>query len=100
MKRVFLTKPAAQDLEEIYRYIAQDNTAAADKHRQRLEKLCLALVDHPRMGMKRDEIQPGLRSLAEGSYIIFYRSDAGGIQVVRVLHGSRDAQRAFAQSSQ
>jgi plasmid stabilization system protein ParE len=31
----------------------------------------------------------GLRSLAFGNYLIFYRKTANGIEVVRVVHGAR-----------
>lgn len=95
MSRIALTEPAAQDLANIYRYIAQDNVAAADKHRQRLEKRWMALLDHPRMGTKRGDLLPDLRSLTEGNYVIFYRIVGDAIQIARILHASQDAKRAF-----
>ncbi len=98
MNRISFTEAAAQELDEIYEYIGQDNLAAALKHRQRLEKRWTALLDHPRMGMKRDDLKPGLRSVTEGNYVIFYRVVPDGIQVVRVLHTSQDAKRAFAET--
>ncbi len=58
MSRLSFTEPAAQDLENIYEFIAEDNIAAAVKHRQRLDKRWFVLLDQPRMGTKRDEIEP------------------------------------------
>lgn len=98
MKRVRFTVSAARDLDVIYEYIGQDNLDAAVKHRQRLEKRWLALVDQPRIGTKRDDIEPDLRSVTEGNYVIFYRIVQDGIQVVRVLHTAQDAKQAFTES--
>lgn len=98
MSRISFTEPAAQDLEKIYEYIADDNIAAAVKHRQRLEKRWFVLLDQPRIGTKRDNIEPDLRSVTEGNYVIFYRIRTDGIEIVRVLHTSQDSKRAFAES--
>ncbi len=65
MIRIRFTEASKTDLREIFRYIAQDNIAAADKHHQRLENRWLALIDQPRMGRKRDEIRPGYPSITE-----------------------------------
>ncbi len=100
MSSIRFTKACKIDLGEIYRYIAQDNVDAADKHRQRLEKRWLALIDHPRMGTKRDDIEPDLRSVTEGNYVIFYRILTTEIEISRVLHSSRDSQRVFAESEE
>lgn len=39
----------------------------------------------------RDEIKPGLRSVAEGDYVIFYRiEDQDRIAILRLVHAKRD----------
>ena len=53
------------------------------------------LATHPGIGMARDELAPGLRGFPVGDYLIFYRRDRGSIDIVRVLHGSRDLSRFF-----
>ena len=98
MSRVSFTEPAAQDLENIYEYIAGNNIAAAVKHRQLLEKRWFVLLDQPRMGTKRDEIEPDLRSVTEGNYVIFYRILPNVIEIARVLHTSQDVNQAFAET--
>ena len=91
MSRIRFTEACKTDLGEIYRYIAQDNIAAADKHRQCLEKRWLALIDQPRMGRKRDALSPGYRSVTEGDYVILYRLvSESELEIVRVVHGKRD----------
>jgi toxin ParE1/3/4 len=89
------TEPAVQDLEKIYEYIAADNMAAALKHRQQFEKRWFVLLEQPRMGTKRDEIESDLRSVTEGKYVIFYRILLNGIEIARVLHTSQDMNQAF-----
>lgn len=58
------------------------------------------LSEHPRLGTKRDEIRHELRSLTEGHNVIFYRIADTGIQIIRVLHTSQDAARAFDQTDE
>lgn len=47
MTGIRYTEDAVRDLEEIYRYIAEDNINAAIEHRRRLIQRCLGLVDQP-----------------------------------------------------
>jgi toxin ParE1/3/4 len=47
------------------------------------------------MGMSRDELTTGLRSQPVGNYLIFYFPLEDGIDIVRVLHGSRDVDAIF-----
>jgi plasmid stabilization system protein ParE len=54
--RIRYTEDAVRDLEEIYRYIAEDNINAAMEHRQRLRRRCLGIVDHARMERKHSQM--------------------------------------------
>jgi toxin ParE1/3/4 len=87
------TADAVRDLEEIYRYIAEDNIDAAIEHRQRLKRRCLGLIDHPRIGRKREEIKPGLRSVTEGDYVLLYRIAEDEVVISRVIHGKQDLRK-------
>ncbi|MCA9806014.1 MAG: type II toxin-antitoxin system RelE/ParE family toxin [Cyanobacteria bacterium HKST-UBA02] len=100
MTRIRFTPQADRDFIEIYQYIAGDNIDAADQHHKRLRRRCLDLVDQPRSGTKRDEVKPGLRSVTEGDYVIFYRIEGrDNIAVLRVVHAKRDlAKLTFAES--
>ena len=60
------------------------------------------LVNHPRMGPRRQDIHPAARILLEGPYLILYRTqpdtDDGPIsevEIVRVVDGRRDLTRPF-----
>lgn len=48
------------------------------------------------MGRARDDLAPGIRSLAFGRYVVFFVALADGIDVVRVMHGARDIDHTFA----
>ncbi len=92
MPRVLKRPEAESDLDEIWWYIAQDSPDHADRFLDRLQERFLALADFPKMGISRDDIQAGLRSQPVGNYLIFYFPLADGIEIVRVLHGSRDVE--------
>lgn len=86
---------AEQDLEEIWFTIASDNVAAADALLDRIDAKCELLATHREGGRARPEIREGLRSFPVGNYILFYRPEPGGIELVRVLHGARDMPNEF-----
>jgi toxin ParE1/3/4 len=80
---------AEQDLLSIWEYIATDNPAAADRMLLRFEKRFKSLLKFPYIGESQDRFRPGLRSIVEGSYVIFYEPRPDDIQIYRVLHGAR-----------
>ena len=41
---------------------------------------------------------PDLRSFPMGNYVVFYQQIDGGIDVIRLLHGSRDIEEVFKQN--
>jgi toxin ParE1/3/4 len=49
--------------------------------------------DHPALA----ELRVSVLSAPFNAYLIFYRPVAGGIEVVRVLHGARDIPRILAE---
>ncbi len=95
MKRYRLTPVAAKDLDEITDYIAAYDPAAADRLSDRIQEKCPALAEMPGMGRGREEFAQNLRSSHVGKYIIYYRPEDEGIEVIRVVHGARDLPRLF-----
>jgi toxin ParE1/3/4 len=47
------------------------------------------------MGRTRDELAAELRSFPVGRYVVFYMPLDDGVDVIRVLHGSRDIDAIF-----
>ncbi len=53
------------------------------------------MADFPNMGVSREELKTALRSQPVGNYLIFYFPLEDGVDIIRVLHGSRDMARLF-----
>ena len=86
---------AETDILEIWDYIAEDSMVEADLWVDRLDEKFALWATQPLMGRNRDELVPSVRSLAFGRYIVFYEPLPDGIDVVRVLHSSRDIDANF-----
>jgi toxin ParE1/3/4 len=82
---------AVADLEGILEYIARDKPSAAIAFVEMLKDKCYTLARYPLLGTSREDLIPGLRMFSVASYAIYYRTEAGGVRVERVLHGARDA---------
>lgn len=95
MTRVTRRPLAADDIAEVWDYIAEDNLDAADRWIDRLDEQFGFLATQPLMGRARPELGPELRSYPFGRYMIFYAPLADGIDVIRVLHGARDIDAVF-----
>jgi toxin ParE1/3/4 len=78
---------AEVDLMEIARYTLQrwgeDQTI---RYLDGLEACCQQLAGNPELGRQCDDIRPGLRRMEHGRHVVFYRPEAGGILVSRILH--------------
>ena len=53
------------------------------------------LLSYPEAGRARHELLANLRSLPVKRYVIFYQPTDDGVEIFRVLHGSRDVQGEF-----
>jgi toxin ParE1/3/4 len=95
MKQVFKRPLADADLDEIWDYIAADSPERAVNFLRKLYAKMQSLATSPNIGCRRDELLPGLRSFPCGNYVIFYFPMENGIDVVRVLQGSRDIDHVF-----
>jgi toxin ParE1/3/4 len=82
MPKVLATSRANFDLVEIGLRIAQDSPRAAGKMLTAIDRKCKLLARLPRLGRRREELAPGLRSFAVGSYVVFYRAMRGGVEII------------------
>ena len=63
----------------------------ADGYLARIEQAIRSLEDHPERGRPREDIAPGLCTMAmERRLLIAYRFDADEVTVLRVPHAGRD----------
>ena len=56
------------------------------RYLEELEACCRQLADSPNLGRACDEIRPGLRRMEHSRHVLFYRLEADGIRVSRILH--------------
>jgi toxin ParE1/3/4 len=91
---VVLALRAQRDLEEIVRYIARDNPAAAEKCGRGLHDQAQLLGESPELGSKVRSCEH-VRALLRGAYYIVYRYPPGAqrIEVLRFWHSARDLTR-------
>ncbi len=93
MKRLVLTPLAAGDLDQIWDYLAEDSIEAADRALEDIEKVLQQLVEHPGIGHLREDLADKRhRFFPVHSYLVVYRDERAVIQVIRILHASRDVQ--------
>lgn len=90
------SEAAGSDLDEIWLHIAADSEDAADRWITRLRSTAervassLSIV----IGHRRDDIDdPSVLCFPVGEYLITYGIRNVAVQVVRVVHGSRDLTR-------
>lgn len=90
---VFLATAQA-DIRGIIRSVTErsGSTDVARAVAARLRARCHRLAALPgTLGRARADLAPNLRSVPEGSYVILFRyAAADRLEVVRILHGSRD----------
>lgn len=103
MRYSVIKRPAAElDIEECFVYLAEDNRKIGLTFLGAVESGLEELADFPLLGKAI-----GFRNNKLGSvrmwhvkgyenYLIFYRVHEKSIDVIRVLHGSRDIDNLFA----
>ncbi len=97
MNRYKISQLAEQDLENIWVYLAQNNQIAADKQIANILNRLPILAQFPDIGQVRDDLVEKLRSFPVKPYIVFYIQLDDGIEIVRILHHSRDIDRLFSE---
>jgi len=87
--KVRWTRLAVADLDSAYEYIAADDSAAALRVVERVEKAVAVLSRHPEAG-RAGRIR-GIRELVVSGtpFIVPYRITRDAIQVLAVIHTSR-----------
>lgn len=95
---LILRSPRAKaDVLVAARYIAEQSQSRDVAYRfiDTLDEKLKLLACHREMGESRPDLGPNPRGFPAGQHVIFYRPLHDGIEVVRLLHGSRDIPRIF-----
>ena len=94
MSRYQFTPQAAGDLLEIWSYIAHDSVEAANRVEEAIYKACDLLAEGPLRGHAREDLtRHPLRFWTVQpypNYIIVYHPKTDPLQIIRILHGSRN----------
>ncbi len=100
MTPIVIKKPRAKrDLLDLYTYIGDRNSRAADHFLREMEKAFSLLATFPPMGAAWESNSPRLAGVRYWTisrfrnYVIFYRPIENGIEVLHVFHASRNVRR-------
>jgi plasmid stabilization system protein ParE len=98
--RVIFTPEAEQQLVELYRYIAAAASPDVAAHfTDAIVEFCEGLSQFPHRGVARDDIRPGLRTIAyRKRTIIAFAIMDDTIAIVGVFYGGRDYATLLADS--
>ncbi|MET0675618.1 MAG: type II toxin-antitoxin system RelE/ParE family toxin [Bradyrhizobium sp.] len=94
--RALWAPKAVNDVGRLWEYL--DDVAGqtvADNMLRDMALTAATLGDFPFAGRSRNELRLGLRSIAIGPHILFYRVIDGQPEIVRVLDGRRDLESIF-----
>jgi toxin ParE1/3/4 len=97
MNRFRISRQAEQDLEDIWCYLQQQDKLQADIQISQILNRFPMLFQFPDMGKERDYLLVGLRSFPVQPHIIFYTKTSGSIEIIKILHQSRDVDSQFPQ---
>lgn len=90
--QVIISGPAIDDLEEIVRFIAEDNPVAAARFGGKLIASVRHLAQFPRFGrIVPEQTDEKIREIIFKSYRIFYRvnDETRVVQIARFWHAAR-----------
>jgi len=100
MSRQVIKKPQAnEDLTDIFEYIGQDSPHAADRFLVAADLTFAKLARVPGLGQRWPSPIPQLVDVRVWplrgfrNFLIFYRPTGDGIEVLHVIHASRDIPR-------
>jgi len=90
--RYTLAPEAARDLVEIWRYLKKESgQETADRVESVIRSKFVYLADFPAAGhWRRDLTSAEVRFFSVYSYLIVYRPETKPLEIVSILHGSRD----------
>ena len=96
LKRIMRRK-AANDIRNIAIYTEMTWGREQRKKYTHGLRVCVDdIVAKPALGISRDEIHPGLRSILYGEHITFFLPTPEGVAIIRVLHQTMNVSRWLA----
>jgi toxin ParE1/3/4 len=97
-RRVTWSPASEQDLREIWRYyFGAASRDVADRMIRAISAAAEKAAEHPTLRRRRDDLLPGLRAVLVHPYVLCYRLDDDGVEIVRILHQKRNLKDALKQ---
>lgn len=94
-RTIKISTSAAEDLKGVWNYVAQHSENSAAKLIKEINRKFILLRDNPHVGREQNSFLVGLRSFVIKNYFIFYLPTNDEIDVLRILHSSRDIESIF-----
>ncbi len=97
MPRIVERQAAVEDRIEVELYLILNAPEAVNNVMRAIDSKYRFLAQHSFAGRARPDLDENatLRSSPVGRYVVFYEPLDDGIEVVRLLHGSRDVRGEF-----
>ncbi len=90
MAKLIFSPDARADLQEIWDYISDDSPFQADRFLERIRVKLEHIAKWNTLGRPRPELSRDCRSYPFEKYCFYFRPINEGIEVLHVLHSSRD----------
>lgn len=89
---ILVVSPLARaDLRNIYEYGVNNwGTTQASNYLDNIKEHFWRLTEHPKIGLDRIELFPGIRSCPVDRHILFYRIQNSQLEIIRILHARQD----------
>jgi len=100
-RSIAVSDEARYDIVDISYKIAEDSLDTADRFASTINEVFEQLSEFPSLGVSRNYDNPKLTGMRMWpvphfeKYLVFYTSTDSDLQIVRVLHGSRDITDLF-----
>ncbi len=86
---------AIRDIKETWAYLSEHGDEIAANFIRSILRICGTLSQNPDMGSSLSDLIVDLRLYPFKNYNIFYFRTKNGVEIYRVLHGSRDTIQIF-----
>ncbi len=95
MSHYQLSEPAERDLERIAEYLCEHSIHSVSKYRRRFVSRFELLAKFPLQSAVDPRLEGVTRMALAKPYQIFYVPMEDGVEILRVIHSSRDLQAAL-----
>jgi toxin ParE1/3/4 len=95
MSRIVRRPSARLDVADIWIYLQDRSERAVDRFLDRLNETLQMLASNPYLGRMRPDLMHELWSFVVDPYVVYFLPLDDGIELVRVLHSSRDVASEF-----